>query len=78
MITNSKATSAQEFIKAWAAENNRIGKCNAHLAPTIDHKIIVSAVGFEGWLELPGTNPDQAISTAEREQIAEWLKSKFA
>ncbi|MGD0299680.1 MAG: hypothetical protein ABSE86_21525 [Bryobacteraceae bacterium] len=77
MVTNSKATSAKEFIKAWAAENNRIGKCDAHLAPTTDHKIIVSAVGLDGWPELPGTNPDQAISSAEREQINEWLKSKF-
>lgn len=58
MITNSsRATSAKEFIKTWAAENNKIGKCDAHLAPTIDHKIIVSAVGFEDWLELPGHEP---------------------
>jgi len=76
--TNNRSVSAQEYIKAWAIDNEQIGKCDAHLAPTIDRKILVTAVSSKDWMELPGDDPECPISRAERAQIADWLKTKFS
>jgi len=74
MITNNETVSAEEFVHDWATEHGLSDSCHAYLAPTIDHKVIVVALGSSGWLELPGTHPDQAISSEERRQIAQWLE----
>ncbi len=76
MMTNNRTVSAQEYVKSWAAEHGHAGKCDAHLTPTIDHKIVITAVNSEDWLELPGGNSDQPISKTEREQIADWLNAR--
>jgi hypothetical protein len=78
MTKNNRATSAQEVVRAWAIEHGYSGKCDAHLAPTVDHKILITAVDSTDWLELPGDDPGQPISRAERERIADWLKTKFS
>ena len=61
----------------WATERGHSDECAAHLAPTVDHKLIVTAVGSRDWLELPGDRTEQAISSAERRLIAGWLKEQF-
>ena len=78
MLQNDKAVSASEFARDWAAQHGCTGLCGAHLAPTVDHKIIITAIGSADWLEMPGSNPNQPISRAEREQIATWLTAKFS
>jgi hypothetical protein len=77
MITTNKAVSAQEFVRAWASEHDQVGKCEAHLLPTIDHKIAVTAMDSQDRLELSGEKTDQPISKAEREQITKWLSGKL-
>jgi len=78
LATTNRALSAQEFVKDWSTKHGHSGDCVAHLAPTVDRKIIIAAVDSKDWLELPGDDPAEPISRAEREQIAEWLKRKFS
>jgi hypothetical protein len=76
-ITN-REVSAQEFVRDWAITHGHSGDCAAHVAPTTDRKIIITAVDSKDWLELPGADPEQPISRSEREQISDWLKQKFS
>ena len=71
---DNRFVSVNEFVKSWAAENSHTGRCSAHVAPTIDHKIIVTAVGYKDWFELPGSDANAPISRSEKKQIADWLK----
>lgn len=74
MITNNKTISAEEFVHDWATQHGLTDRCHAYLAPTIDHKVIVVALGSSEWLELPRTDPCQPISSEERRQIGRWLE----
>lgn len=72
---NNRTVSAQEFVRAWTTKHGYSGKVDASAASTIDHKVIVTILGFSDWLELSGDNPDQPISKTKREQIGDWLRA---
>jgi len=76
MSINNRFVSAREFVRDWATEHGHPGLRDAHIAPTTDHKLIVTAVGLPDWLELPGDPAGEPISRFERKQITGWLLEK--
>lgn len=77
MLTQQRAVSAQELVRDWATEHSHVGTCDAHLAPTSDHKIIITATDSRNWLELPGDDSEHPLSRTERERIVSWLSEKL-
>jgi hypothetical protein len=73
ITTDHRVDSAQEIARAWAAEHSCIDKCDIRLAPTIDHRLILTATSTDQWLELPDGDSAQPISKVERRQILDWL-----